>query len=603
MRNPSRFLALLLAALMMISLAPAIAEGEAVTITILETSDLHGSIYSYDYAIDAETKATGLSRAATYIQEQRAIDPDLLLVDNGDTVQGNMISLFNGDAVHPMINAFNQLKYDIWNLGNHEFNYDFSMLSRAVDNFAGDVLIGNAYYEDGSGMAGTQAYVIREIKGVKVGIFGVEAPHVPQWEASDPTHFDKMSFRSPEEQTGLMVKELRDQVDVLVGMIHYGRDGEYNTAGVTEIAAKYPEVDAFLIGHAHEVLGEESVSENGAPILEPGSLGSHVSKLTITLEQKDGKFAITDRKGETVSMEAYAPDEALLGAMQYVHGYSVKDANKVIGQVSADFLDQVFFLPGIPTAQIQDTALVDLINIVQTHYTGADVSLAALFTADANLVAGDFKKKDSVNVYKYDNTLMAVKVTGAQLKAIMEKQAGAYFNQYREGDVTISFDPNIRLYNYDMFSGVEYEIDISKPVGERIVNLMYKGEPLKDDQELTLALNNYRFGGLVTAGMLNAEDLVFDSTIDLADTPAVRDLISVYVAELGGALDPVCDNNWKIVGADLEDADKDLIYEMIRSGELEIPKSEDGRTPNVQSINANDLREQGIIPAEAKPAA
>ena len=601
MRKAPRFLALLLAVLMALSLTPALAEGDAITVTILETCDLHGSIYSYDYAIDAETNNSGLARAATYIAEQRALDPDLILVDNGDTIQGNMISLFNGDAVHPMINAFNLLDYDVWNLGNHEFNYDFSVVSRAVDNFAGDVLIGNAHYEDGSGMAGTQAYVIYDVKGVKVGIFGVEAPHITRWEASDPSHYDNMAFRSPMEQTELMVAELRDKVDVLIGMIHYGRDGEYGTEGVSEIAEKFPEVDAYLIGHSHEVLSE--TLDNGTIIVEPGSNGNYVSKVTFTLEAKDGGYAIADKACETVSMEDYEPDADLLHAMRYVHDYSVKDANTVIGQVSADFLPEVFLLPGIPTAQIQDTALMDLINIVQMHYTGADVSLAALFTSSADLKAGDFRKKDSVNVYKYDNTLMAVKVTGEQLKAIMEQYAGAYFNEYREGDVTISFNPDIRLYNYDMFAGLDYEIDISKPVGERIVNMVFKGEELTPETELVLALNNYRYGALLGAGFINEENLVFDSTIDLADTPAVRDLISVYVQELGGTLDPVCDDNWRIIGADLEDPDKELIYEMVRAGDIEIPTSEDGRTPNVQSLNANDLREQGIIPAAEKPAA
>lgn len=601
MRTLSRRLALLLCALLTVCFVPVEAQTGQTIVTILETSDLHGTIYSYDYAIDQPTTDSGLARVASYIQEQREIDPDLILVDNGDLIQGNMVSLFNEDAVHPMINALNLLGYDIWNLGNHEFNYDFSVISRAVDAFAGDTLIGNAYYADGSAMKGTLPYVIKEVKGVKVGIFGVEAPHIPQWEASDPTHFDNMAFRSPEEQTGLMVRELRDRVDVLIGMIHYGRDGEYGTAGVNEIAAKYPEVDAYLIGHAHETLNE--VLENGTLILEPGVNGKSVSKVTFTLEQQGGKYVIVDKAGDTVSMEGYEPDERLLYAMRYVHDFSVKDANTVIGQVSADFLENVFLLPGIPTAQLEDTALMDLINIVQLRYTGADVSLAALFTTSADLDAGDFRKKDSVNVYKYDNTLMAVKVTGKALKEIMELYAGAYFNQYREGDVTISFNPDIRLYNYDMFAGVDYEIDISKPVGERIVNLKFGGEALKDDQELTLALNNYRFGALLSSGLISADNVVFDSTIDIPLTPAVRDLISVYVQELGGTLDPVCDHNWRIVGADLEDPDKELIYEMIERGEIAIPTSEDGRTPNVRSINANELREQGIIPAALPKAA
>lgn len=597
----NRFLALLVSVLLLVTVYPAFAQGEPVTITILETSDLHGMIYSYNYATDTPTNNTGLVRAASYIKEQREIDPDLLLVDNGDAMQGNMISLFNEDVMHPIVAAMNFERYDVWNLGNHEFNYEFPVISRAVSNFSADVLMGNAYYEDGRGMENTKPYVIREVKGVKVGIFGAIAPHVTQWEASAPEHYDNMTFRSPEEQTKLMVEELRDQVDVLIGLIHYGREGEYETAGVAEIALAYPEVDAFLVGHSHEVLNE--VNENGTPILEPGANGSYVSKLTITLEQQDGGFIITEKAGETVAMDAYEPDEALMEEMSYVHNKSVAEANTVVGTVTKDFLDEVFMLPGIPAAQLQDTALVDLINIVQMHYSGADASLAALFSADSNLRAGDFRKKDSVNVYKYDNTLMAVKVTGAELKQIMERYAGDYFNQYQEGDVTISFNPNIRLYNYDMFAGIDYEIDISKPTGERIVNVMYHGEPLADDQELVLALNNYRYGALLTMGLLKSENLVFDSTIDMADTPAVRDMISMYVAELGGVLEPVCDHNWQIIGADLEDPAKDIIYDMIRNGDIEIPTSEDGRTLNVKSINANELREAGIIDAEMEPAA
>ena len=231
---------------------------------------------------------------------------------------------------------------------------------------------------------------------------------------------------------------------------------------------------------------------------------------------------------------------------------------------------------------------------------GGDVSLAALFDSTSNLEKGPFLNRDGVKIYKYDNTLYGVKVTGKQLKAIMEKQAGNFFNQYQPGDVTISFDPNIRMYNYDEFAGVNYEIDISKPAGSRIQNVTYQGKPLADDQTLVLALNNYRYGGLVAAGLLNESDVVYEGG-------AVRDMISDYVASLSGSLMPECDHNWKIVGADLNDPQRDLIYEKVRSGELQIPTSEDGRTPNVASLNGPALRAAGVLPAlasgePAKPA-
>lgn len=580
-------------------MVPALAQEEEVTITILETSDLHGHIYSYDYAIDAPTNNTGLTRVSTIVKQEREKDPDLILLDNGDAIQGNLISLFNNDLVHPITNVMNLLDYDLRVLGNHEFNYEFDMLTRAIDAFEGDFITANIYKADNHRWMAP--YVIKEVKGVKVGIFGIVAPHVPRWEASYPDHYDNMTFTTPMEETGKMVEELREQVDVLIGAIHYGREGEYDTEGVYEVAQAYPQVDAYLIGHAHELLAEENA--NGTPILEPGDLGKFVSKLTLTVKKSGDGFEIVKKEYENIDSANFEEDPQIQEAMAYVHKASIKDANTVVGRVSADFLPEgQFWLPGIPYAQIQDTALMDLINQVQIHFSGADVSLAALFTTDSNLVQGDYRKKDAVNVYKYDNTLMSVKITGGDLKAIMEEYAGAYFNTYREGDVTISFNPDIRMYNYDMFAGVNYEIDISKPAGERIVNLTFNGEPLGEDRELVLALNNYRYGALLNGGLIKDENKVFDSTTAFPDTPSVRDLITVYAQEKG-ELTPNCDNNWKIVGADLNDEDAQLIYEMIEKGEIEIPTSEDGRTPNVQSINADDLREEGIIPPkEAKVA-
>ena len=194
-----------------------------------------------------------------------------------------------------------------------------------------------------------------------------------------------------------------------------------------------------------------------------------------------------------------------------------------------------------------------------------------------------------MKIYKYDNTLYGVKVTGKQMKAIMEEKAGNFFNQYQPGDVTISFNPNIRLYNYDMFAGLDYEIDISKPAGSRIQNVVYKGQPMKDTDTMVLALNNYRYGGLVSAGLINEADVVYEGG-------AVRDMITEYVESLDGPLMPEVDNNWKIVGADLDDPQKDLIYEKVRSGEIAIPTSEDGRTPNIASLNGPALRSEGVLP-------
>lgn len=572
-----------------LALPAAAAVEESKTVTILQTSDLHGMVNPYDYASDKVSK-TSLAHAATVIKAERSKDPNLLLLDTGDTTQANYIQEFLNENPNPIIGALNYLDYDAWTLGNHEFNFGFSYVTKEISEFEGVTLAGNIYKADGSRWI--DAYHIFDVDGVKVAVFGIDAPHVPQWEKTDPTHYDNMSFTSPMEETGKILKELDGKADVVIGSIHYGLEGEYGTEGVRALAETYGDrIDALLIGHAHAVVDE---TIGGIPVLEPGSNGQYVSKVTITLTGSGSGWTVdkSATTGELLDCSAVTPDADFLAEFKSLHEKSLAMASREVGQVGKTFLDPVELLPGIPNAIIQDNPVIDLINKVQMEQTGADVSLAALFDSSSNLEAGPFLHRDSVKIYKYDNTLFAVKVTGKQLKAIMERQAGGFFNQYQSGDVTVSFNPNIRMYNYDEFAGVNYEIDISKPEGQRIQNVTYQGKPLSDTQTLVLALNNYRYGGLVSAGLLNESDVVYEGG-------AVRDMITDYVASLQGPLMPECDNNWKIVGADLSDPQKDLIYEKVRSGEIAIPVSEDGRTPNVASLNGPALRASGVLPALA----
>lgn len=570
-------------------LPAAAAEEESKTVTILQTSDLHGMVNPYDYASNKVSK-TSLAHAATIIKAERSKDPNLLLLDTGDTTQANYIQEFLNENPNPIIGALNYLDYDAWTLGNHEFNFGFSYVTKEISEFEGVTLAGNIYKADGSRWI--DAYHIFDVDGVKVAVFGIDAPHVPQWEKTDPTHYDNMTFTSPMEETGKILKELDGRADVVIGSIHYGLEGEYGTEGVRALAETYGDrIDALLIGHAHAVVDE---TIGGIPVLEPGSNGQYVSKVTITLTGSGSGWTVdkSATTGELLDCSAVTPDADFLAEFKSLHEKSLAMASREVGQVGKTYLDPVELLPGIPNAIIQDNPVIDLINKVQMEQTGADVSLAALFDSSSNLEAGPFLHRDSVKIYKYDNTLFAVKVTGKQLKAIMERQAGGFFNQYQSGDVTVSFNPNIRMYNYDEFAGVNYEIDISKPEGQRIQNVTYQGKPLSDTQTLVLALNNYRYGGLVSAGLLNESDVVYEGG-------AVRDMITDYVASLQGPLMPECDNNWKIVGADLSDPQKDLIYEKVRSGEIAIPVSEDGRTPNVASLNGPALRASGVLPALA----
>lgn len=577
---------------------------ESVEINVLGTSDMHGFLRAHDYATDMPT-TNGLTKVATLVKEERAKDPSLLLVDAGDSTQGNFVSDYRNNEIHPVVKAMNVMKYDTFTLGNHEFNYEFKSLQNIIAKSNATVLGGNIYKQDGTRFV--QPYVIKEVKGVKVAIFGVTAPHIPRWE-SDKSHYDNMTFTTPMEETDKILKELDGKADVIIGVIHYGEDGEYNTEGMYEVAKKYQDkVDAFFIGHAHSTIAkylvngefkDEYSKDASTVLLESGNNGKNVGKITISVENDGTGWKVADKKIANLSTKDYDEDKELMEAINDIHEASIKTANTVVGKVDKNFYDDPFFLPGIPKAVIEDGALIDLINEVQMEVTGADVALAALFDVNSNLTKGDYKKKDGVKVYKYDNTLFAVKVTGKQLKAIMEQQAGSFFNQYKDGDVTISFNENARLYNYDMFAGVNYQIDISKPVGKRIVNVTYKGAPLKDDEKLVLALNNYRYGGLTASGLISSDPaaVVYDSAAT-SSVPAVRDMISEYVAK-NGSISPKTEKNWEIIGYNFDYVGAEKVYEMIRKGEINIPTSADGRTSNVKAINMFELVKSGVITEE-----
>ena len=597
MKRQFKVLSILLALTFVLSLLFSFSfAADTTTITILESADLHGRIYPHDYATDTVDSDTGLAKIATLVKQERAIDPDALLIDCGDTVQDNSAELFNDLPIHPMIEGLNMLDYDAWVIGNHEFNFEKSFLDKNIATFKNTVLSANMIGPDGNYYV--EPYKIFDVKGVRVAIIGLTPPAIDRWEASAPEHFEGLNFPGTLETAKKLISELEGKYDVLVGGFHLGPEGEYTYEGSIDIAEACPEFSVIFAGHAHSKYNEVI---NGVHIIEPGPWGWALAKAVITLEKTDDKWKVTDVMTENIETKPVDPDPEFIEKFKFVHDESVADANIVVGDITADFIASPDYVTGeaaittMPTSQLKDTSVIDLINEVQMFYTESDVSSAALFNFGSNLLKGPFKKKDVAFIYKYPNTLVGTKITGANLKKYMEWSA-SYYNNWKEGDVTISFNPDIRGYNYDMFSGMTYEVNLSKPAGERIENVLFNGKPLDDNRIYTLSLNNYRFGTLLGLELVTMDDRYYDSYEIMQDAGRIRAMIVKYVQEeKGGNLAPTVDNNWKITGVDLESPLKETVFDMVRNGELKIPTSEDGRTLNVKGLNVYELIDEGVL--------
>lgn len=543
-------------------------------LTVIATSDIHGAIYPWSYKI-GEFDDIGLAKIAAMVKEAKEENPNLLLVDAGDTIQGNTLTaLFKDrrDVVHPMMKVMNHMGYSAMVLGNHEFNFGLETQQEILKDAEFPILSANTIVKE-TGETFVKPYTIKEIDGVKIGILGLTTTNIPIW---DGDKVDSLEFVDMDQAAKKYIPELKEKSDIIIALTHAGLEGRHDPSGgdkARKVAENNPEIDLMISGHDHNSVNEVI---NGVLVMASADAGEQAAKIKLTVLKENGKWVVVNKEGTHLEAEDYEADPETLAVAEPYHNQVVEYVNTPIGYAAGDFTpkDPV---KGIPAAQVQDTAVLDLINRVQLENTGADISSAALFVADSTINRGPVSIKDAARIYKYSNTLYAVKITGEELKNYLESTA-AYYNTYQPGDITISFDPEIRGYAYDMFQGIDYKIDISEPVGNRIKELRFKGKPVRDKQTFKLALNNYRYSGLSSDGIIS-NDPYYKSE------EGIREMIIEYIDQQE-KIEPLVDHNWEIVGADLDHPQKAEALTLVNNDILEIPSI--NRSWNAASINLRD---------------
>lgn len=573
------------------------ADGDIHNVTVLGTSDIHGHFMPWDYAADKSNMHGSLSQIATKVKQIREQDTHVILVDAGDTIQGNFVETFKHEAVDPMMLGFNEMQYDVWVLGNHEFDFGLAVLNRSLTQFEGKALAGNIQRPDGNPFL--PAYTVIEKDNIKIGVIGMDTP-MTQVFAEGTNRLEGMTFTNPTLEVKKIVQRIKNNVDAIVLVAHMGLDNENDIqdTGVSDIANANPEIDAIVAGHMHTKIDKAVV--NGVIITEPDKYGRALSRIDFQFEERGGKYTLINKDSFTYSISGVDSDTKMEQLYAPYHDRLRQNANREIAQLNGIDLVPENEIRGIPQVHIQDTGISALFQEASFFYAPkANVIALQIDNDNAELDVGPIKAKDIAYNYQYAGGEITVyQMTGKELKAYMEWSAG-YFNSVQDGDVTYSFNPKRRASKYstnDFFAGVTYTIDLSQPEGQRIKDLSFAdGQRIQDDSEVRLGMNSYRMGHLTQkGGSLEGRTfpVIFDTEAEYGeDEGTIRNLAIRYLTEeKKGQYEGKLMQRWKLVGLHGYDAEREVVKNLINSGQIDVPSSDDGRYSNIASINVKALK-------------
>ena len=555
-------------------------------VRILATSDLHMNLTAYDYHADRPCVSRGLSLTAGLIAQARQEVPEAILIDNGDFLQGSPLGDYAAEELpcpHPMIQAMNHLGYDAVNIGNHEFSHGIDTLTAALHHAAFPVLSANTLCCGDSGIGQQiQPWVIldRSVTDdqgqshrVRLGLVGVLPPETEIWDRQAIKGQVRMV---PMAQTvARCVPEMRAAgADVVVVLAHCGIGAPHDGCDMQDGAlhiARIDGVDAVVMGHVHRVFpspdqpdASDVAHTRGTiankPAVMPGFFGSHLGVIDLMLARTTAGWhvethrvearPIFGRDGCGTPHPVVAPDAPLATMIRPFHDATRTWARRPIGRTPRAI--HSFF------AMISDCPSVRIVNQAQAAFVAARLaggpfahlpvlSSTAPFRAGGLggpdnytfIPAGDLLLRHAADLYIHPNTIMALRLTGAEIARWLEFSVQGY-NRVTAG---ASDQPLIRQdlpsFLYDTISGVSYEIDLSANGAQRIHNLRWNGKPMDGAQEFILATNSYRGSGSGGYAPVDHGNIV------LSEQVANRDILIAHMASHALEVPPRCPPAWR----------------------------------------------------------
>ena len=536
------------------------AMAQEVNIKLLGTSDIHGRVVPWSYGADVEDKSGSYAQIATYVKDVRKNNKNVVLVDVGDAIQDNQVDVFAKDKKyykdHPIPKVLNEMKYDVFVLGNHEFNFGMEALDEILKDIKAKKLTANFYYKKNDKRY-IDATTIIEKDGVKLGIIGLSTPMSAKFE-EDTGNLKDMKFTSPTEEARTQVEKLKAKgVDAIIVIAHMGIENENKIpdTGMRDVINAVDGIDVVIAGHMHKDVPSETIKNT--LITEPHRYGTVVSEVDLTFDINDKKeVKLVKKESKTVPVKALEADKKIAEIYKPYHEKLRELNNVVIGQTENEMVPQET-KHGVSAAFSKDTGLSSFINDVEQHYSGADVVTFSFDHQKARMNKGDIKKKDIIFNYRYAGGDVTVyEMTGKQLKEYMEWSAN-YFDTIQPGDTEYRYNAErkkSKYVTYDIFGGVNYKIDLRNPQGSKIVDLtLADGKPVTDDMKLKVGMNSYRFAQLNGKGGIwegQHIPVLWESKVAMGrEKGTIQNMMIDYITNVKkGKIDGQSHNRWEIIG-------------------------------------------------------
>jgi 2',3'-cyclic-nucleotide 2'-phosphodiesterase/3'-nucleotidase len=539
------------------------ASAQRLELRVIETSDVHGSFFPYDL-IERKPKAGSMARVSSYVKRLRQqYGNRLLLLDNGDILQGQPVSYYSNfmDTTDMNIAAqvINYMHYDAETIGNHDVEPGHKVYDRWLSEVSCPVLGANVI-DTRSGKPYLKPYTILERQGCRIAVFGMITPAIPNWLA--PNIWSGLRFDEMVSTAKYWMKVMREneKADVVIGLFHSGKSGGITTPTYEEdasekVAQEVPGFDLVLFGHDHTRHCDKVANTAGDSVLcmDPANNAITVSDATIALEKENGRWGVKNVDGRLYDVTQEPIDEDYISHFKAYTDKVDSFANEKIGE----------FKNTISTADsyFGNSAFNDLILNLQLQITHADVAFNAPLSFNATIKAGPVYMSDMFKLYKYENMLYVMRLTGDEIRKHLEMSYDLWMNTMKSPDDHLllldkrtSGDAQ-RLgfknfsFNFDAAAGIDYTVDVTKPDGQKVTILrMSNGEPFDPHKWYRVAVNSYRGNGggeLLTKGAGIPKDSLESRIIWRSD----RDQRYYLMQEIRRqkVLDPQPNHNWKVI--------------------------------------------------------